>query len=344
MRQSSIDRIDFYQSSWYEKLLTTKRILDSKQFLHSSLLYLKYATITARLYNDTREQNCVEANEKGTVIYPGVSVLGREYDVQWILNKLVLEWISHISNSLDCLMQYVSAALNLEIEVESVSKNTVYDRIEGKYSSNCPILSTLNRVWTDTIISHIHSAYNMSKHILDLFGPSNLTDVLLDGRRDIKVPSFVYRGKKYDDIYASSFMSYYDTTIADLYVDVLDAVYDYVFIMSPVPNRFHIGRLNIDGQYIGDSSANDDITLFYEMDQTTKLAKRLWIENPPFNYSNASSIIEIMPLHRTAVGQQLSFISSIECYENGKRIGVLRQRKSKLRTSTLGYHKYIFSP
>ena len=76
-----------------------KCVLDARQFLYSSQLYLNYAIITAKLYEDIGKKNISEGEKNP--FYNSVEVLGWNYNAHTILNKLTLEWVSHISNSLD---------------------------------------------------------------------------------------------------------------------------------------------------------------------------------------------------------------------------------------------------
>lgn len=52
MKQEYTDKMKYYQGKEYENFLREKCVLDARQFLYSSQLYLNYAIITAKLYED----------------------------------------------------------------------------------------------------------------------------------------------------------------------------------------------------------------------------------------------------------------------------------------------------
>ena len=99
MKQEYTDKMKYYQGKEYENFLREKCVLDARQFLYSSQLYLNYAIITAKLYEDIGKKNISEGEKNP--FYNSVEVLGWNYNAHTILNKLTLEWVSHISNSLD---------------------------------------------------------------------------------------------------------------------------------------------------------------------------------------------------------------------------------------------------
>ena len=116
MKQEYTDKMNYYNGKEYEKFLREKCVLDAYQFLYS--------------------------------FYYKVEVLGGNYDVHKILNKLTLEWVSHISNSLDCLLQYINAALNLGLKQKAVTERNIY--IKLKHDSQ--IYSCVKNLWEDEIV------------------------------------------------------------------------------------------------------------------------------------------------------------------------------------------------
>lgn len=56
MKQEYTDKMKYYQGKEYENFLREKCVLDARQFLYSSQLYLNYAIITAKLYEDIGEK------------------------------------------------------------------------------------------------------------------------------------------------------------------------------------------------------------------------------------------------------------------------------------------------
>ena len=61
MKQEYTDKMKYYQGKEYENFLREKCVLDARQFLYSSQLYLNYAIITAKLYEDIGKKNQVIA-------------------------------------------------------------------------------------------------------------------------------------------------------------------------------------------------------------------------------------------------------------------------------------------
>ena len=57
MKQEYTDKMKYYQGKEYENFLREKCVLDARQFLYSSQLYLNYAIITAKLYEDIGKKN-----------------------------------------------------------------------------------------------------------------------------------------------------------------------------------------------------------------------------------------------------------------------------------------------
>lgn len=128
MKQECTEKLKKYQDKDYELFLKEKGVLDARQFLHASLLYLNYAIITEKLYSDIGKKN-IEEGGKENPFYNSVEILGWHYNAHTILNKLTLEWTSHISNALDCILQYVNSALNLGIEHRKVGITSVTKKL-----------------------------------------------------------------------------------------------------------------------------------------------------------------------------------------------------------------------
>lgn len=331
MKQEYTDKMRTYQESEYENFLKEKCVLDARQFLNSSLLYLNYALITAKLYEDIGKKNITESNQNP--MHNTVEVLGWNYDAHRFLNKLTLEWISHIGNSLDCLLQYVNSALNLGLQVGGVTK----DRVIKELSNNVCVKNAIEALWTDDTINYIRSVYNFSKHTLVLYGGSSFLDVV-NGQRDIHIPDFKYRKKVYNSRTTSELIDYYEKFI-EKYIDVMNVVDSYLRNSSKILNRFYIGKIIIDESVLGEGENISDIILHAEFETDGEHIKRYWIEDPSFD---TSKIIEIMPPHSKTIGQHLGVIAKIEVIEHGNKIGELQVDLSKIDTSVLSYHKYKF--
>ena len=67
------DKINEYQKPEYEEFLKQKDVLDSWQFLHSSLLYFNYALISQKLFENAAAK-CAE--ESRNPLYNNIEVLG----------------------------------------------------------------------------------------------------------------------------------------------------------------------------------------------------------------------------------------------------------------------------
>lgn len=158
MKQEYTDKMKFYQQPEYESFLNEKYVLDARQFLHSSMLYLNYALKTAKLYEDVGKKNVTESNKNP--MYNIVELLGWHYNAEILLNKLTLEWISHISNSLDCLLQYINSALCLGLPHGDVG----IKRLEEKLCNYLSIKNAVNALWNDDMVKYIRSAYKANIH------------------------------------------------------------------------------------------------------------------------------------------------------------------------------------
>ena len=67
MKQEYTDKMKYYQGKEYENFLREKCVLDARQFLYSSQLYLNYAIITAKLYEDIGKKNISEGEKKSVL-------------------------------------------------------------------------------------------------------------------------------------------------------------------------------------------------------------------------------------------------------------------------------------
>lgn len=209
MKQEYTDKMKYYQGKEYENFLREKCVLDARQFLYSSQLYLNYAIITAKLYEDIGKKNISEGEKNP--FYNSVEVLEWNYNAHTILNKLTLEWVSHISNSLDCLLQYINASLNLRLKQKAVTEGSMHRKLEKMPQIN----SYVEKLWENEIVCYIRSVYNYGKHTLDLYGGSSFVDVI-SGQRDIRIPDFKYRGNIYKSKSTSELIGYYENYYKDI--------------------------------------------------------------------------------------------------------------------------------
>lgn len=330
MKQEYTDKMNYYQSKDYESLLKSKNILDAKQFLHTSMLYLNYAIITAKLYQDAGEKTISENPDNP--FYNSVNILGWNYNAHTFLNKCAFEWFSHISNSLDCLLQYINSALNLGLPTKSVG----YKNIIGKIRNIRNVEAVINNLWADQTVIHIQSICNYCKHTLELYGSSSFTDIL-GKQRDIRIPAFRYRGNMYPEKAVSSFLNFYEDFIG-LYLDILDCIDLIVKQSAPVPNRYYIDAVKIGDHLLGERSLPQSIILYANFKEDGEHIEKYWIENPPFSLTGE---IEIMQSRRKNIGQHLGKIDIIEVKNINQTIGYLKLQ-STVDNSILEYHKYSF--
>lgn len=328
LKQEYADRLNFYQNKEYELFLRKKCVLDARQFLHSSFLYLNYALITEKLYSDIGEKNILE--EDKNLFHNTIEILGWHYNVNTVLNKFTLEWIIHISNALDCILQYINSALNLEISQKNVTVSSICKKVKQDYL----IENAINDLWNDEIVIYIRSVYNYSKHTISLYGNSSIADFII-GKRDIRIPDFKYKGNKYETKSICELMGYYENFI-EKYVKVLDSVNSTLGEREVVPKRYHIGQIVIDGHVYGKKQLDSDIVLYGEFAADGIHIKRYWFEN--LNIREA----EIMMPHFKTIGQHFGEISKIEIYENEKQIGMLCREGAEIENSTLQYLKYNY--
>lgn len=333
MKQEYTDKMKSYQKPEYESFLKEKCVLDAWQFLHSSMLYLNYALITAKLYEDIGKKNITESNKNP--MYNSVEVLGYPYDAHILLNKLTLEWTSHISNSLDCLLQYINSALCLRLQ----HKNVDIHKITAQLYNYASIENAVNSLWNDDIVNYIRSVYNFSKHTLNLYGGSSFMDTI-NGQKDIHIPKFKFKNIIYESKTTNELIAYYETFIGK-YISIIDNIDIVLHNTQPISNRFHICQVIIDNTPSGTNENNFDIVLNAEFDADGQHIKRCWIENSQFNLNND---IEIMPPHSKNIGQHLGGIKTIEVIDAGNKIGELHTDLSKVDRSVLAYYKYQYYP
>ncbi len=156
MKKEYTDKMNHYQSEEYELFLKNKNVLDAKQFLHTSMLYLNYTVIAAKLYEDIGKKTISESSKNP--FYNSVNVLGWNYNAHTLLNKCALEWVSHISNSLDCLLQYINSALNLGFSAKAVALRKIIDKVKD----NDKISRSINNLWKNDTVVHIQSTMSLS--------------------------------------------------------------------------------------------------------------------------------------------------------------------------------------
>lgn len=331
MKQEYTDKMKAYQQPEYESFLKEKCVLDAKQFLQASLIYLYYALATAKLFDDVGKKNIEESNKDP--FYNVVEILGWHYDAHKLLNKLTLEWVSHISNSLDCLLQYINAALHLELSVKSVGEKRLQDKLSALQS----VKDAMESLWNDETVSYIRSVYNFSKHTLDLYGGSSLLDAL-NGKRDIHIPDFKYRNTIYKGKSTGELINYYETLIGK-YIDLMDAVDLALRNLSPITNRYHITKMIIDGNFLGEVTDDTDLTLYVEHDKGGKNTTRFWVRDL---HLTPGQTTEIMPPPVSRSGQYLEYIDRIEVMNNGIKVGELTTDSTEIDTSVLSYIKYDY--
>jgi len=328
-----------YQDEAHQKLLKDKCVLDAWQFLHSSLVYLRYALITEQLYKDAGKKAVADSN--GNPTSNRVEIMGFGYETNYILNKFSMEWIVHISNAMDCLLQYVNASLNLGLKVKNVYFDAVIKQLNSKNFQQ--IVSALNNMYREKHNEYIRAAYNYSKHTGNIFGCSNLLEHQ-NGRYKITFPEFRYRGEDYDSTEIDSLIGNYENFIGE-YIDVLDVVDAQLKVSSPVNNRLHITELIVDGHSMGKKIDITDITLSIQSAVDGVHIARCWIDNPSFSLTQE---VQIFPVHHKIYGQHMGFIKKIEIVQNGSKLGYLELKsdtntnKAMLDTSVLSYHKYNF--
>lgn len=352
MKQECTDRMAAYHTQEFQKFLKEKNVLDAYQFLHSSSLYLNYALISEQMYRDAVGQNFSQNNRNP--FDPTVTVLGFRYNIYKLLNKFTLEWVSHVSNAVDMLLQYINSALHLRLAYADVKISNVINAIQ----SHQALLDAFSRLIHDDTVAYIRAVYNYSKHTLNLYGGSNFF-AALNGDRYINIPEFRYRGKEYPSRCISTLFDRYESFV-DKYLAVLDCVYSLLNDTPPVPNRYHIGSIVVDGNVCNatDILFDSDISLYDETDPNSQLVTKVWVENILLS---AGDHIEIFPANHTRTGQSIKHIDLIDVLNGGKKVGTLKlcsadvhkPQKQKnistkhqpvLETSALSYHCYSFEP
>lgn len=331
MKQEYTDKMKFYQGKEYENFLRKKCVLDARQFLYSSQLYLNYALITAKLYEDIGKKNISESERNP--FYNRVEVLGWNYNAHTILNKLTLEWVSHISNSLDCLLQYINASLNLGLKHKSVTAGNISKNLEEFPQINCCVKT----LWQNEMVCYIRSVYNYGKHTLDLYGGSSFTDVI-SGQRDICIPDFKYCNNIYKSKSTSELIGYYENFLG-LYIDVMESIDSALQKSEPICNRYHVGKMIIDGHAMGMCENKQDIVLYAEFDSDGIHIKKYWVEDLQLE---TDSDVEIMLPHSKTIGQHFDGITMIEVVINKNKVGELHMNSDCLDNSVLRYQKYKY--
>lgn len=323
------DRINKYQNQEYEAFLKQKKVLDAWQFLHSSLLYFNYALITQRLFEDASAK-CTE--ESRNPLYNNIQVLGWNYPANVLLNKFALEWITHISNSIDCILQYTNAALNMGISHGKVSKNSVL----GMLGNDHPIKNAIKSLYDDEAVKYIKSLNNYSKHTEDLFGGFFFPD-LMQSKRNIHFPSFRFNGDLFESRTIVGLFDHYEEVIKK-YLSLLDSIDAALKESLPIPNRFYIGGYIIDGQVTAEAQATSDLVVNVQLGNGQNKAIRYWIENCTFS---SDSPVEIMPYHTKNTGTHFEHIDEIEVFNHGAFSGKLVIIQTSDR-SVLAFHKYNY--
>ena len=332
MKQEYTDKMKAYQQPEYEAFLKEKCVLDAKQFLQASLIYLYYALATAKLFDDVGKKNIEESNKDP--FYNVVEILGWHYDAHKLLNILPVEWVSHISNSLDCLLQYINAALHLKLPIKSVSEKRLIDKLPSFQS----VKNATESLWNDETVNYIRSVYNFSKHTLDLYGGSSLLDAL-NGKRDIHIPDFKYRNTVYKGKSTGELIDYYETFIGK-YIDLIDAVDLALRNSLPIISRYHITKMIIDGNSLGEVTDDTDLALYVEHNKGGKNTTRFWVGDL---HLTSGQTVEIMPPSISRSGQYLEYIGKYEVVKGGTTIGELTTVSNKIDSSVLLYNEYIYT-
>lgn len=322
------DRINRYQKQEYEEFLKQKKVLDAWQFLHSSLLYFNYALITQRLFENASAK-CAE--ESRNPLYNNIKILGWNYPASVLLNKFALEWIMHISNSLDCILQYTNAALNLSLENKSVSQKSVIDKTIDKHQ----VQRAIKELFGDEAVKYIKSLNNYSKHTEDLFGGFYFPD-LMQSKRNIRFPDFRFNGNLFEARTIVGLFDRYEEIIKK-YLDLLDSIDAALKGSLPIPNRFYIGGYIIDGQATAEAQTSD-LVMNVQLDNNHNKAIRYWMENCTFP---TDLPVEIMPYHTKNTGTHFEHIDQIEIINQGSYSGKLIAYQ-KLDRSVLAFHKYYY--
>ena len=323
------DRINKYQKQEYEEFLKQKNVLDAWQFLHSSLLYFNYALITQRLFEDASAK-CAE--ESKNPLYNNIEILGWNYPASVLLNKFALEWIMHISNSLDCILQYTNAALNMGLQHGKVSKNTVL----GKLGEGHPIKNTIKLLFDNEAVKYIKSLNNYSKHTEDLFGGFYFPD-LIQAKRNIRFPDFRFNGDLFKAKTIVDLFDLYEEIIKN-YLELLASIDAMLKGSLPISNRFYIGGYIINEQVTTEAQETSDLVVNVQLDNSQNKAIRYWIENCTFP---TDSPVEIMPYHTKNTGTHFEHIDEIEVFNHGTFSGKLVICPTPDR-SVLAFHKYNY--
>ena len=249
-----------------------------------------------------------------------------------LLNKFALEWIMHISNSLDCILQYTNAALNLGLEHKSVSQKSVLGKTIDKYQ----VQRAIKELFGDEVVKYIKSLNNYSKHTEDLFGGFYFPD-LMQSKRNIRFPDFRFNGNLFEARTIVGLFDHYEEIIKK-YLGLLDSIDAALKGSLPIPNRYYIGGYIIDGQVTTEAQETSDLVVNVQLDNAQNKAIRYWIENCTFP---TDSPVEIMPYHTKNTGTHFEHIDEIEVFNHGTFSGKLVICSTPDR-SVLAFHKYNY--
>lgn len=327
-----------YQSEEFGRLLMEKNVFDARQFLTSSFLYFHYALDTYKLYEYVSK---FSFGSDGLFI-KNFDFCGGTFNVNELLNKFVLEWVSHICNSTDCLAQFINAALCLGLENGNVYCGTVFKRIRDhdRYHAIFQELEPLSR---DDTLKHIRAICNCNKHSLNLYGGSDFYGACFNKSRDIIIPAFRHKGNEYGKIGFSALAASFDT-FTDRFINVVEATRQYVSAEPAREHRWYCSQLLIDGMQVGESFGDNSVLLNISTKKVddVPLVSGLWIDDPPFILTEP---IEIMFFDKEKkYGQYLHHVDQIDLFYSGQKKGSLKRVRIKHESSVLAYQKYEFVP
>lgn len=332
MEKECENRIEFYKSKDFKNFLAEKNVLDSWQYLRHSMLCLDYALSTQRMYSGASNQ----ARDEGTkrTFHKLIDIMGSPYEIQKTLNKFMLEWFCHISNSMDCLLQYINAALVLEVETRYVCEKNVSEKLV-EYSA---IKSSFKRFWHNPMAKHIRAIYNYSKHTMELYGKLDYDSLIANGQHDIVIPTFIYKKEKFEARSTDEFFAYYEEFL-QLYVSLLDCIYEHIRNVSPVQNRWVFNAtLNVNENENYDAiNVPNGITLFVRTKPDSAIIQNYYIKDPPFINKK---VVEVMPITHDSQNQYPIKIKSIDILCSGTKIGYMELSPESCDNSALSYHKY----
>lgn len=331
MEKEYENRIEFYKSKDFKNFLSEKNVLDSWQYLRHSMLCLNYALLTQKMYSDASNQ----ARDEGTkrIFHKVIDIMNSPYEDQKILNKFMLEWFCHISNSMDCLLQYINAALVLGVEIRCVCEKSVSEKLE-EYSA---IKSSFESFWFNPMTKHIRAIYNYSKHTMELYGNLDYDSLIANGQHDIVIPTFIYKKKKFEAKSTDEFFAYYEEFL-QLYASLLDCIYEHLRNVSPVQNRWFFKALNVNESEDYDAmNEPNGITLFVRTKPDSDIIQNYYVKDPPFINKK---VVEVMPPIHKHQGQYPIKIKTIDILCSETKIGYMELSPESYDNSALSYHKY----